>query len=159
MPVFRKNMLKIKDLERVHVSARTERALARRIEIDLEDPEAMTRKQRRSLLIGACVATVSVATALVRPAVALWDTMLAAVLAIFDRLGPGDWTGLLSGQKRYPETTDRYPPTLYRSAVEAAVMGVPGYAVNGELAVGVTGVQSATATLPGSVASITPSPK
>ena len=58
-------MLKIRDLERVHVSARTERALARRIEIDLEDPEAMTRKQRRSLLIGACVATVSVATALV----------------------------------------------------------------------------------------------
>jgi hypothetical protein len=80
----------------------------------------------------------------VRPAAANCEAIKDAVLGIFDRLGPGDVdTGLYPRSARWPSSLEDGPFTLYRAALSACAMGIPGYGV-----VGITGVLSATATTP-----------
>jgi len=80
----------------------------------------------------------------VYPATAHWTAIRDAIVAVFDSLGPGDGA---TPSRRYPATEDGAPAgTLYRSALEAAVMGVPGLA---GAPAGMTGVRSCTVELTG----------
>jgi hypothetical protein len=79
----------------------------------------------------------------VRPAPANWAAMRDAVLAVFDSLGPGD---SVYPSKRWPAESTSDTSILYRSAVVAAAMGVPGLA---GAPAGVSGVTSVSVTLVG----------
>lgn len=87
------------------------------------------------------VVTAPGAALTVYPAPSNWAAMRDAILSVVDRLGPGDTSPI----SRYPTISEIGPTTLYRSALVAAVMGVPG--LSGALA-GVSGVVSATCTTP-----------
>lgn len=82
---------------------------------------------------------------LVRPASKNWEAMRDAVIAVFDRLGPA--TEVLAASARFPDYSVVGPATLYRAALTAALMSVPGLA---GAPAGVAGVTSATITTPGS---------
>lgn len=80
----------------------------------------------------------------------------AAVLALIDALGPGTPAVDSSMSSSAPERqsarwpsdgSTRYPSTLYRSSITAAVVGLPGTALANE---GVEGVSSVVVTLTGS---------
>jgi uncharacterized phage protein gp47/JayE len=80
----------------------------------------------------------------VRPAPAVAQSIVDALLAVFDRLGPGDVnTGTYPKSARWPAASTKGPYVLYRAALAAAAMGVPGFGV-----AGITGVVSANATTP-----------
>jgi hypothetical protein len=98
------------------------------------------------------IATAPAAAKTVRPAPQNWEAMLAAVLAVTDRLGPGDVDTLTHPEcARWPTYTTVGPATLYRAALIATCMGVPGLP---SAPVGIPGVVSAAVTLP--VADVTP---
>jgi uncharacterized phage protein gp47/JayE len=80
------------------------------------------------------------------PGISNWDALRVAILAVCDRLGPGDVdTGTYPDSARWPPYAVVGPATLYRAALVAACMGVPGLPA---APAGVTGVASATALLP-----------
>jgi hypothetical protein len=82
----------------------------------------------------------------VYPACSNWDALRAANLAVCDRLGPGDVdTVTYPDSARWPPYSVVAPATLYRAALVAACMGVPGLPA---APAGVSGVASATALLP-----------
>lgn len=82
---------------------------------------------------------------LVYPAPDNWEQIVAACVAVFDRLGPGIG---YAPSLRFPAESASNPATLYQSALVAAVMGVPGLA---GAPAGVPGVTACTVTLTGAV--------
>jgi len=71
------------------------------------------------------------------------NAIRAAVFAVFDALGPGETAGPPAAT-RYPSTSAaRFPSTLYRSSLIAALKGVPGVSD----APGIVGVTNASITL------------
>jgi len=65
----------------------------------------------------------------VLPAPAVWAAILAKVLPVIDGLGPGDTDRPSASPlvaSRWPAPEMEYRPTLYRSALQAAALSVPG---------------------------------
>ena len=69
------------------------------------------------------IPTIPSAGMLVLPATALWSSVLSAVEAVFDALGPGDTAGTPS---RWPPVEVQGRSTLYTSQIEAAALSVQG---------------------------------
>lgn len=110
----------------------------------------VTARSSSSVTVTPALSAAPSAGGTLRPAPQNWDAMLSAVLAVFDRLGPGD----ASPPCRWPGPIELGHYTLFRSSVIAALVGLPG--LPGAPA-GVPGVVAVSLTTP--VSDVTPAAK
>lgn len=98
-----------------------------------------------SITLDAPLSAVPTAGRFIRAAWSRWEAARDAVFAVFDTMGPGDYSADVGGPTRFPLTDELGPDRLYRSALVSVVVGVP---VGGAWTSGVQGVIAASVTTP-----------